>query len=127
MSCGWLSSHDQKQPTIWGSDFSAGAQSMTPEPSASPIQRAEDQNPRHLAPTGDLTIFEAAEFKESLIKLFENDGLVSLDLSRVACVDTAAIQLMLAARKEERMLVSGISDDLQEKLKQLGFADPLSE
>jgi anti-anti-sigma regulatory factor len=80
-----------------------------------------------LAPTGELTIFEAAEFKESLVNLFANDGLVSLDLSGVARVDTAAIQLMLAARKQGRMFVTGISDDLQTKLNQLGFTDPLSE
>jgi anti-anti-sigma regulatory factor len=89
--------------------------------------RVEGQNARHLAPTGELTIFEAAEFKESLVNLFANDGLVSLDLSGVARVDTAAIQLMLAARKQGRMFVTGISDDLQTKLNQLGFTDPLSE
>jgi anti-anti-sigma regulatory factor len=87
----------------------------------------EEQNARHLAPTGELTIFEAAEFKESLVKLFANDGLVSLDLSGVARVDTAAIQLMLAARKQGRMFVTGVSEDLQAKLNQLGFTDPLSE
>ena len=100
---------------------------MTTEPVASQTQRTEDQNPRHFAPKGDLTIFEATEFKESLVKLFANDGLVSLDLSGVARVDTAAIQLMLAARKRGRMVVTGISDDLQAKLNQLGFPDPLSE
>jgi anti-anti-sigma regulatory factor len=85
------------------------------------------ENPRHLAPTGDLTIFEAAEFKASLVTLFESDGLVSLDLSQVAMVDTAAIQLMWSARKQGRMFVSGISDDLQAKLVKLGFSEPLSE
>ncbi|MDH5668221.1 MAG: STAS domain-containing protein [Nitrospira sp.] len=84
-------------------------------------------NVRLLAPTGDLTIFEAAEFKDSLVQLLENDGLVSLDLGAVGRVDTAAIQLMWAARKQGRMFVSGISDDLQVKLNQLGFHEPLSE
>lgn len=100
---------------------------MTVEPSASQTQQPEGQNPRHLAPSGDLTIFEAAEFKESLVKLFAHDGLVSLDLSGVARADTAAIQLMLAARKQQRMFVSGISGDLQARLTQLGFTGPLSE
>ncbi|OQW35758.1 MAG: hypothetical protein A4E19_16040 [Nitrospira sp. SG-bin1] len=100
---------------------------MTVEPSASQGQPAEAQNPRHLAPTGDITIFEAGEFKESLQKLFANDGLVSLDLSGAARVDTAAIQLMLAARKQGRMIVTGISEDLQTRLRQLGFTDSLSE
>lgn len=100
---------------------------MTEGRSSSQTHQAEGQNARRLAPMGDLTIFEAAEFRESLVKLFANDGLVSLDLSGVARVDTAAIQLMLAARKQGRMFVTGISDDLQTKLNQLGFTDPLSE
>lgn len=100
---------------------------MTDERSSSQANQVEGQNARYLAPTGELTIFEAAEFKESLVKLFVNDGLVSLDLSAVARVDTAAIQLMLAARKQGRMFVTGISDDLQTKLNQLGFTDSLSE
>ena len=56
-------------------------------------------NDRQLAPEGDLTIFEAAEFKESLLKLFSNEGLVCLDLAHTKRIDTAAIQLMWAARK----------------------------
>lgn len=100
---------------------------MTDRRSLSPPHQVEGQNTRHLAPTGDLTIFEAVEFKESLVKLFANDGLVSLDLSGVVRVDTSAIQLMLAARKQGRMFVAGIPDDLRTKLNQLGFTDSLSE
>lgn len=100
---------------------------MTDERSSSQANQVEGQNTRHLAPTGDLTIFEAAEFKESLVKLFANDGMVSLDLSGVARADTSAIQLMLAARRQGRMFVTGLSDDLQTKLNQLGFTAPLSE
>jgi len=84
-------------------------------------------NARHLAPTGDLTIFEAVEFHNALMKLFDNDGLVSLDLAQTRRIDAAAIQLMWAARKQGRMFVSGISEDLQARLKQLGFHEPLSE
>ncbi|MCS6896998.1 MAG: STAS domain-containing protein [Nitrospira sp.] len=84
-------------------------------------------NPRLLAPTGDLTIFEVEEFKGSLLKLFQNDGLVSLDLGRVDRLDTAAIQLLWAARKEGRLFVTGVSDDVRAKLNQLGFLEPLSE
>jgi anti-anti-sigma regulatory factor len=80
-----------------------------------------------MAPNGDLTIFEAAEFKGGLLTLFENDGLVSLDLGHVTRVDTSAIQLLWAARKQGRMVVGGISQDLQTKLTRLGFSEPLSE
>jgi anti-anti-sigma regulatory factor len=78
-------------------------------------------------PSGELTIFEAAEFKESLLVVLANEGLVCLDLSQVTRVDTAAIQLMWAARKLGRLLVTGISDELQTKLNRLGFSEPLSE
>ncbi len=100
---------------------------MTADPSGSQTSGTGDSNPRHLAPTGDLTIFEAGEFQDSLSKLMANEGLVSLDLSGVARVDTAAIQLMLSARKQARMLVMGIPQDVQDKLKQLGFTEQLSE
>lgn len=100
---------------------------MMTEPSGTNMTQAQAENPRHLAPTGDLSIFEVGEFKEALLKLMANEGLVSLDLSGVDRVDTAAIQLMLSARKQARMLVMGIPQDLQEKLKQLGFTDQLSE
>ncbi len=78
-------------------------------------------------PSGELTIFEAAEFKEALIAVLANEGLVCLDLSQVTRVDTAAIQLLWAARKLGRLLVTGISDELQTKLNRLGFSEPLSE
>ena len=78
-------------------------------------------------PSGDLTIFEAAEFKESLLAVLANDGLVCLDLSQVPRVDTSAIQLMWAARKLGRLLVTGIPKELETKLTQLGFSEPLSE
>jgi anti-anti-sigma regulatory factor len=78
-------------------------------------------------PSGDLTIFEAAEFKESLLAVLANDGLVCLDLSQVTRVDTSAIQLMWAARKLGRLLVTGIPKELETKLTLLGFSEPLSE
>ena len=86
-----------------------------------------DANSRQYAPTGELTIFEAASFKESLIQLISNDGLVCMDLGKVTRVDTAAIQLMWAARKLGRILVTEIPQELQTKMTQLGFTESLSE
>lgn len=93
----------------------------------SQVPQGERANPRHLAPAGDLTIFEAGEFRDALVKLFTNEGLVSLDLASVKRVDTAAIQLLLSACKQQRMLVAGVSEELQGKLTQLGFTGSLSE
>jgi anti-anti-sigma regulatory factor len=86
-----------------------------------------DTNSRQYEPEGELTIFEAASFKESLTQLIANDGLVCMDLKKVTRVDTAAIQLMWAVRKLGRILVTGIPQELQTKLTQLGFSEPLSE
>jgi anti-anti-sigma regulatory factor len=86
-----------------------------------------ENDSRLCKPSGDLTIFEAAEFKESLLAVLANDGLVCLDLSQVTRVDTSAIQLMWAARKLGRLLVTGIPQELQTKLNRLGFSEPLSE
>jgi anti-anti-sigma regulatory factor len=100
---------------------------MRAQPSASVTSQADNANPRHLAPKGDLTIFEAAEFKDALVKLLSNDGLVSLDLGGVTRADTAIIQLLWAARQEGRMFVSGVSPEFQATLTHLGFTKPLSE
>jgi anti-anti-sigma regulatory factor len=76
---------------------------------------------------GDLTIFEATEFREALLKLLANEGLVCLNLAQAKRIDTAAIQLMWAAKKSGRLLVTGIPQELQAKMGQLGFSEPLSE
>ena len=86
-----------------------------------------ETNSRLCKPAGDLTIFEAEEFKESLLEVLGNEGLVCLDLSQVKRVDTSAIQLMWAARKLGRLLVTGITPELQAQVTRLGFSEPLSE
>ena len=86
-----------------------------------------ETNEKVCKPSGELSIFEAAEFKESLIRVLAGEGLVCLDLSQVTRVDTAAIQLMWAARKLGRLLVTGIPKELETKLIQIGFSEPLSE
>lgn len=86
-----------------------------------------EPDPRLCKPSGDLTIYEAVEFKQSLLAVVTHEGLVCLDLSQVTRVDTAAIQLMWAARKLGRLLVTGIPQELQTKLTRLGFSKPLSE
>ena len=86
-----------------------------------------DADSRQYAPVGDVTIFEAAAFKESLLQLISNDGLVCMDLGKITRVDTSAIQLMWAARNLGRILVTGIPHDVQTTLTQLGFSEPLSE
>ena len=45
---------------------------------------------------GDLTIYEAAQVRESLLALVDGAGAVELDLAEVGEIDSAGLQLLLA-------------------------------
>jgi anti-anti-sigma factor len=52
---------------------------------------------------GDLTIYAAAHFKETVLAALEHSSSLSIDLSEVAELDTAGLQvLILAAREASR-------------------------
>ena len=64
---------------------------------------------------GDLTIYEAAEARETLVGLLAACTWFELDLSEVSTLDTAGIQLLLAWGREiqasgRQVEVSGTSD-----------------
>ena len=71
---------------------------------------------------GDLTIFEAAEFHETLVKLVRKDGPLELDLSSIERVDSSGIQLMLAASRENRFSITGMTEAVNQKLASVGCA-----
>ncbi len=50
-----------------------------------------------LSHKGDLTIFEAAEFREALLVLHEKEGPIELDLAQVHRMDSSAVRLVVAA------------------------------
>ncbi len=75
-----------------------------------------------LAPTGELTIFEAASFRDSLVTLLGNDGSVELDLSSIQLMDGAGIQLVLAAKRYERCSLTKVEGKLQEMMELMGYA-----
>lgn len=79
-----------------------------------------DVQTRECKPTGDLTIFEVASFKDSLVELLSCGGAGTLDLSLVGQVDSSALQLILAALRTERLCVSGASDEVKRKLERIG-------
>lgn len=72
------------------------------------------------APTSDLSIFEATEFRDRLVTLLSQDGPVTVDVSCVQQIDSACIQILLAARRSGRLTVAGISDQFRLKAMQLG-------
>ena len=74
-------------------------------------------------PTGDVTIFEAASFKDELVKLLALEGPVAIDCSNVGRVDSCALQLIIAAQRSGRLALTGVSDALRQKLVRIGCAD----
>ena len=56
--------------------------------------------PRNVSVEGDLTILTAADHKQRLLSALHGVGNVRLDLSRVAELDTAGLQVLLLVQRE---------------------------
>ncbi|WP_447968354.1 STAS domain-containing protein [Nitrospira sp. M1] len=69
-----------------------------------------------LRPEGDLTIFEAAEFREALLALIKHDGSCELDVSDVERVDSSGIQLLVAASQHGSLGITGMTSAIREKI-----------
>jgi anti-anti-sigma regulatory factor len=67
-----------------------------------------------------VTIFEAAEFREAFITLQANEGPVELNLSGAGRMDTAGIQLLIAAERSGRLTVTGWRPAVREALATIG-------
>jgi anti-sigma B factor antagonist len=48
---------------------------------------------------GEMTIYRAAELKESLITSIEESTVIEFDLSRVTALDSAGVQILMLARR----------------------------
>jgi anti-anti-sigma regulatory factor len=75
-----------------------------------------------LRPTGDLTIFEAAQFHADLVTLHRQEGPFQLDLTEVDRVDSSCVQLIVAATRSGRLTLRGYSHGIRDKFEQIGFA-----
>ena len=73
-----------------------------------------------LLPEGDLTIFEAAEFRERLVALHQQEDPIELDLSEVERMDSSGVQLIIAAVKSGRITIAGLTESIQDKFKKIG-------
>jgi len=80
------------------------------------MERADSTDP----PTNDLTIFEATEFRNSLVTLLSQEGPVSLDLSHVQQMDSSCMQILLAAHRTGRLTVVGLSEQIRQKAMLVG-------
>jgi anti-sigma B factor antagonist len=54
----------------------------------------------HFAIEGDLTIYRAAELKEFIFPQIDRAGVIEVDLSHVTEIDSAGLQLLIAAKLE---------------------------
>jgi len=73
-----------------------------------------------LSPSGDLTIFEAMDFRNELVTLLSQDGPITVDLSNVKRMDCSCLQVMLAARRSGRLVVTGATGEFQARVAQVG-------
>jgi|APFre7841882590_1041340.scaffolds.fasta_scaffold466996_1 anti-anti-sigma regulatory factor len=74
-------------------------------------------------PMTDLTIFEAADFRFSLIALLLQDVPVTVDLTHVHQIDCSCLQVLLAAHRSGHLTVAGISESFRQKVMQLGCGE----
>lgn len=81
---------------------------------------ATSENKSVLAPCGEITIFEATAFRDALVTLLANEGPAELDLSSVERMDTAGIQLLIAAERSGRLTVTGWRPAVREGLATIG-------
>jgi len=78
-------------------------------------------------PTGDLTIFEAMDFRNELVTLLSQEGPVVVDLSHVKRMECSCLQVMLAARRSGRLAVTGWMEPLRKKMAELGCRELIGE
>jgi anti-anti-sigma factor len=88
--------------------------------------------PTRVAVEGELGIFTAAAVREQLLDSLAAGADVEVDLSRVAEIDSAGVQLMLAAHKEaaaqgKRLRFVACSPAVREIVALCGLADCAAE
>ncbi|MFO0775893.1 MAG: STAS domain-containing protein [Nitrospiraceae bacterium] len=76
-------------------------------------------------PTGSLTIEAAALVKEELLARVSVQSPFTVDLSRIERLDTACLQLLLAAKQSGLCTVTGVPDTIKTRLTQVGCYDLL--
>lgn len=73
-----------------------------------------------LKPAGDLTIFEVGALHEEIKRAIAAHPQVELDLSEVDKLDASAIQLLIAAARSERTVLTGMTDAIKKRMAELG-------
>lgn len=79
-----------------------------------------------LKPSGTLTIVEVAEFRSTRVDRLSHEGSITLDVARVNRVDTAGLQVILAAARSGQVTVEGASDEVRTTMHGVGVRAPAS-
>lgn len=78
-------------------------------------------DPIHLAPSGDLTIFEICDFKAQLETGLKQGQGITVDLGETGTVDASALQLLIAACRHESVQLINVPDRVTERFAQMGW------
>lgn len=87
---------------------------------------------RHVALSGEVTVFNANAVRDQLLGALKETGDLDVDLSEVTEIDTAGVQLILAARREAKarskaVRFSGCSPVVLDVMGLLGLSAYLAE
>lgn len=80
--------------------------------------------PMHLAPSGDLTIFEIGDFKAQLQTGLNQGQGITVDLGEIGTVDASALQLLIAACRHESVQLINVPARVTERFAQMGWTQP---
>lgn len=78
-------------------------------------------SPQMYVPIGDLTIATVTEFKAALVDMMSDGKSGTLDLAGVRRVDTAALQVMIAAERTGRIALTSPSQPVMKAMEAIGF------
>lgn len=80
----------------------------------------EENGNATLQPDGELTIFEAADFREALLALSAKPGHLELNLANVERMDSSSVQLVVAACQEMALQITNVCAAVQEQFETVG-------
>lgn len=80
--------------------------------------------PIHLAPSGDLTIFEISDFKAQLQTGLKQGQGITVDLGETGTVDASALQLLIAACRHESVHLINVPAHVTTRFAQMGWMRP---
>ncbi len=75
-----------------------------------------------LQPDGELTIFEAADFRDALVALSAKHGQLELDLANIERMDSSSVQLVVAACQEMALHITNVSSAVRDQFEIVGCA-----